>query len=490
MTTLTPFNNPAQDNAPVLANENFAAVSPVAIFAKRPTATGLNWHYYGGEMLVDGVLTSIANGTVALTGSATNYVEATRAGAVSANTTGFTAGRIPLYELVTSASQVTGTTDRRAWVQPAGVDGRLSLSVAGAANVTLTAAQARNDILNFTGLLTGSINVIVPDGPQMWTVTNNTTGAFSVTIKTSAGTGIAVTQGKSLDVAADGTNVIATNNDTAGAGVGDVVGPASSTNGNIAQFDGASGKLLKDTGLGIDTDTALGANSDLKIATQKAVKAYIDSLGLAGFKYLIDTGSTAASDPGAGLFKFNHATLLLVTELYVDDSTSDAVDLSTLLASLGSSGLVKITSTRDDGEWVVFKWTATPTDNTGWWTFTVVHQAGLGTFEDDDEVQVLFLQLGASAGGITDGDKGDITVSGSGTVFTIDPAVVTLAKIANAAANNKLLGAGAAGSGASYAEITLGTNLSMSGTTLNAAGGGSASDGDAVVRRLYINGSI
>lgn len=49
---------------------------------------------------------------------------------------------------------------------------------------------------------------------------------------------------------------------------------------------------------------------------------------------------------------------------------------------------------------------------------------------------------------------------------------VTLAKIQNAAANSKLLGSGAAGSGANYVEITLGTNLSMSGTTLNATGGG------------------
>jgi hypothetical protein len=47
---------------------------------------------------------------------------------------------------------------------------------------------------------------------------------------------------------------------------------------------------------------------------------------------------------------------------------------------------------------------------------------------------------------------------------------VTLAKIANASANSKLLGSGSAGSGAAYSELTLGTNLSMSSTTLNASG--------------------
>lgn len=50
----------------------------------------------------------------------------------------------------------------------------------------------------------------------------------------------------------------------------------------------------------------------------------------------------------------------------------------------------------------------------------------------------------------------------------IADAQVTLAKIADAAANEKLLGSGAAGSGNPYAEITVGTGLTMTGTTLSA----------------------
>lgn len=75
---------------------------------------------------------------------------------------------------------------------------------------------------------------------------------------------------------------------------------------------------------------------------------------------------------------------------------------------------------------------------------------------------------------------GDVTTS-SGSLATtiaanavttskINNSAVTLAKIQNAAANSVLLGAGAAGSGAAYSEITLGTNISMSGTVLNVAG--------------------
>jgi hypothetical protein len=48
---------------------------------------------------------------------------------------------------------------------------------------------------------------------------------------------------------------------------------------------------------------------------------------------------------------------------------------------------------------------------------------------------------------------------------------LSLAKIASAAANSKLVGSGAAGSGSAYAEITLGSGLTMTGTTLSASGG-------------------
>lgn len=88
------------------------------------------------------------------------------------------------------------------------IAGRLNKSVAGSADVTLTTAEARNAWHEYNGALTGNINVIVPTKNKLYHVFNNTSGAFTLTVKTSAGTGIAVTQGEKEILVCDGTNVI------------------------------------------------------------------------------------------------------------------------------------------------------------------------------------------------------------------------------------------------------------------------------------------
>jgi hypothetical protein len=68
-------------------------------------------------------------------------------------------------------------------------------------------------------------------------------------------------------------------------------------------------------------------------------------------------------------------------------------------------------------------------------------------------------------GGVTDGDKGDITVSSSGTVWTIDNSTITLAKMENRATQT-FLGRNTAGSGApeELSVSTAKTMLNLTGT--------------------------
>src|SRR5262249_2566904 len=49
--------------------------------------------------------------------------------------------------------------------------------------------------------------------------------------------------------------------------------------------------------------------------------------------------------------------------------------------------------------------------------------------------------------GLTDGDKGDIIVSGGGTVWTVDAQAITYSKIQNISGTDKLLGRFSAGAG-------------------------------------------
>jgi hypothetical protein len=197
----------SQASKEITANALFDAGSPAALFGRRASVcSGLTWGYYGGSWLMDGSGYAIANGSIALSASATNYIEADRSGAVSKNTTAFTPGRTPLYAVVTGPSTVTSYTDWRSWVQPMDIVSKGSVAVT-TADVTLNESQARCRYLITTGALTGNRAVIVPAYWEGIVYCNNS-GAFTTTFKTSGGSGVVVAQGKRAILLADGTNVV------------------------------------------------------------------------------------------------------------------------------------------------------------------------------------------------------------------------------------------------------------------------------------------
>jgi hypothetical protein len=79
--------------------------------------------------------------------------------------------------------------------------------------VTLTQTEASSTVQRYTGTLTGNVTIVLPEIVQVYYVTNQTSGVFSLTFKTSAGGGsnVSVPAGQSAVLLSDGTNVVAGN---------------------------------------------------------------------------------------------------------------------------------------------------------------------------------------------------------------------------------------------------------------------------------------
>jgi len=105
------------------------------------------------------------------------------------------------------------TNDNLDVIQQA-IAGYQSLAVNATTGLTLVftdgaISTGKNAVINLTGTLSGNVNVTVPDSIEKTYLVNNqvTMGAFTLTFKTSSGTGIKLAQGNRYVIYADGTNV-------------------------------------------------------------------------------------------------------------------------------------------------------------------------------------------------------------------------------------------------------------------------------------------
>ena len=204
------------------ANALYDAASPATLFARRAsTSSGLTWGYYGGNVTKsDGTQTTIANGTLSLTPSVTNYVVAQKSdGAVSVltSTTNWndTANYWRLYNITAGASSVSSYTDERELGRMTGLGTGLVAPVTKTGNFTLGANE--NEVICNGG---ASITVTLPSASS-WVgrkVRIKTRAAYTVISASSnvkpldtdtAGTAIlAATAGKWAELVSDGSNWI------------------------------------------------------------------------------------------------------------------------------------------------------------------------------------------------------------------------------------------------------------------------------------------
>jgi hypothetical protein len=88
------------------------------------------------------------------------------------------------------------------------------INVPGTGNYTLTGTELNRIAYRFTGVLTGNRVIIVPATVQQYWVDNQTTGSYTFTVRTPAGTGVTISSGERAILYSDGTNVL--DADTAG----------------------------------------------------------------------------------------------------------------------------------------------------------------------------------------------------------------------------------------------------------------------------------
>lgn len=299
------------------------------------------------------------------------------------------------------------------------------------------------------------------------TVTNSGGGIATVTI---TGSSPLTTKGDvygyssnnaRVPIGADGTVLTADSAQALGlkwssvAGTGDVIGPGSATDNAVVRFDGTTGKLIQNSAVTIaDTSGNItggtyngntigaGATSGTNTGDQTSVSGnsgtvtVADAGGDTTTWPLLGTSQTGSLAPAtdAGL-TFNATTNALTTAIVLVDDEAYGV---------GWNGSLQV-----------------PTKNAVY-----------------DKIEAI--------PALTDGDKGDITVSSSGTVWTIDAAAITLAKMADLA-QDQFIGRTTASTGVPQtATITAAARTVLDDTTVGAMvdtlGGASALGTGGIVR--------
>jgi hypothetical protein len=232
-----------------------------------------------------------------------------------------------------------------------------------------------------------------------------------------------------------------------------------------AVFDGTEWSVL-----GVPTQLPLlGVNATANTTNRLTVSSPATLLNNAGAGHQVKVNKAAAGDTASLLFQtgFSGRAEMGLTgndDFSVKVSANGSAFFTALLAD-GATGSVTLPQPMRLGGQAADP--ASPVNGTMWLNST--------TGEVKLRTNGATIAVGSGGGALADGDKGDITVSASGAVWTVDAAAITLGKMANLATST-IIGRATAGTG--VPEALTATQVR---TLINVANGATANSADATL---------
>ena len=167
----------------------------------------------------------------------------------------------------------------------------ISLAVPGSGDFVLSGANLDRIAYQFTGVLTGNRRIVVPNTVQQYWIDNQTTGAFTLEIDTAAGAGQVITQGQSVIVYCDATDVI---NATSSTSVSFPVTIGQGGTGGITILAAQTNLQVPPVGRLLNTTAPLSGGGDLS-----ADRTFVVAASAEGGSGVAELATQAETDAGA-----------------------------------------------------------------------------------------------------------------------------------------------------------------------------------------------